>query len=384
MASVDTISKPDTLSAPTQKNRREYRLISADSHVCEPGNLWLDRVPAKLRDRAPRIESFAEGDAWIIEGIGEPVKFGWTSCAGMEPERMTNWMRFEDVRKGGYDPAARCVEMDRDEVDAEVLYPSPVLAIAIFAHQEEEFHLAMVRAYNDWISEFVAYAPDRFAGMMMMPNRGGPEACVAEINRVMDRPGMRGVVMGAYPNGTLKIEDEDDKVWGVLEERGLALSIHVAMTQTMPAVAKSKLPGYGRFFDAPNRIIEMMFSGMFDRFPNLDVYFAEVDCGWFPYVKEQIENNYRRLNPSQQFNLKKNPRQYMERHFHFGYMTDTFGVQHHDFIGAERVLWSSDYPHISADWPNSYRTIQASMSGVRREDREAILHGNAERLFNFT
>ena len=89
-----------------------------------------------------------------------------------------------------------------------------------------------------------------------------------------------------------------------MSERGIPLSIHVALSQSMPAAHRAKLPGYGRFFDAPNRMIEMIFAGVFDRFPTLDVVFAEVDFGWVPYVKEQIDNNYQRLEPVSHFGLQ--------------------------------------------------------------------------------
>ena len=180
----------------------------------EPPDLWRDRVPASLRDRAPRIERFDEGDAWVIEGVRDPINFGMNACAGLAPEAMSGWARFEDIRAGGYDPAARLEEMDRDGVDAEVLYPTPRLSAAIIAHDDPAYHLAMVKAYNDWISEFVSHAPDRFGGLAILPNRGGVGESVAEIDRVLDRPGMRGIVMGCYPNGTLSIEPEDDRVWG--------------------------------------------------------------------------------------------------------------------------------------------------------------------------
>ncbi|HET7720425.1 MAG TPA: hypothetical protein VFK43_10695, partial [Acidimicrobiales bacterium] len=75
------------------------RLISADSHVNEPGDLWVDRVPAKLRDRAPRIERFDQGDAWVIEGVDDPITFGMNACAGLPPEEMKGWCRFEDIRR---------------------------------------------------------------------------------------------------------------------------------------------------------------------------------------------------------------------------------------------------------------------------------------------
>src|ERR1700756_1052437 len=83
---------------------REYRLISADSHVNEPPGLWRDRVPPALRDRAPRIERFADGDAWVLDGVADPINFGLNACAGLEPEAMRAWARFEDLRRGGWDP----------------------------------------------------------------------------------------------------------------------------------------------------------------------------------------------------------------------------------------------------------------------------------------
>src|SRR4051812_13625676 len=103
------------------------RLISSDSHVNEPGDLWVDRVPGKLRDRAPRMERFEQGDAWVIEGVDDPINFGMNACAGLPAEEMQGWCRFEDIRRGGYDPAVRLEEMAADGVDAEVLYPTPRL-----------------------------------------------------------------------------------------------------------------------------------------------------------------------------------------------------------------------------------------------------------------
>ena len=357
-----------------------YRLVSADSHVNEPPDLWQDRVPAKFKDRAPRVERLAEGDAWILEGVADPVNFGWNACAGLDPKDMQGWVRFDDIRAGGYDPAARLVEMDKDRVDAEVLYPTPRLSQSLIAAQEPDFHLALVQAYNDWLSDYVAYAPRRFAGLAILPNRG-PEQAVAELDRIAGRPGIKGVIMGCYPNGTLTPEPEDDKVWARLAEFGMPLSIHVSLTQSMPSAHRSALPGYGRFYDAPNRMIEMIFSGMFDRFPELSVVFAETDCGWVPYVKEQIDNNYLRLAVANGYDLELLPSEYIERHFHYSYITDTFGIDNRHRIGVERILWSSDYPHISADWPNSWRTIEASMSGVPRAERDLILAGNAVRLY---
>ncbi|MBP8234598.1 MAG: amidohydrolase [Rhizorhabdus sp.] len=359
------------------------RLISADSHFNEPGDLFTKRVAAKFKDRAPRMESFPEGDGWIFEGLDGPRNFGWNACAGLPPEDMKAWMRFEDMRKGGWDPAERVKEQDRDGVTAEVMYPTPSIQAAIALVEDEEFHLALVRAYNDWVSEYVAYDPSRFCGLVYIPNRGGVKVAVEEMDRVLGRPGMRAVMSQAYPTGTTVMTDEHDYLWAAIHERDVCFNIHVALGIYKPSPHKAKLPGYGRFFDAPNRCIEFIFNGVFDRFPNLKVAFAEVDFGWVPYVKEQIDNNYQRLEKVSNFGLKRLPSEYIDEHFYFGYMTDSFGLDNLSYMNPERVLWSTDYPHISADYPYSWRTIQASMAGVPGPTKAAILHGNAEKLYKF-
>jgi len=361
---------------------RDLRLVSADSHVNEPGDLWTSRVPSAFRERAPRIERFDEGDAWVIEGVADPINFGMNACAGLAPSEMHAWSRFEDLRRGGYDPAARLDEMDVDGVDAEVLYPTPRLAQGIVANTDAGFHVALVRAYNDWLSEYVGHAPERFGGLALLPNRG-IEHAVAEFDRVWERPGIRGVMLGCYPNGTLEVSKDDDALWARFAEARAPVSIHVSLSQHMPAAHRVALPGWGRFFDAPNRIVQLIFAGVFDRFPALELVVAEVDCGWVPYFKEQIDNNFRRLAPVSDFGITDLPSAYVERHVHFTYMTDTFGIANRHAVGVERMLWSSDYPHISSDWPHSWQAIKSSFAGVPEAERHAILAGNAQRLYGF-
>ena len=359
-----------------------YRLISADTHVNEPPDLWTSRVGARFRDRAPRIERFDEGDAWVIEGVSDPINFGMNACAGLDPAERRGWVRFEDIRAGGYDPAARLAEMDKDGVDAEVVYPTPRLSQVVAANPDVELHHAMVAAYNDWLSEYVGHAPARFGGLAMIPNRGVDRA-VAEIDRVWGRPGIRGYLMTAYPNGSLEPVPEDDKVWGALTERGACLNVHVSLTLSMPAAHRSPLPGYGRFFDAPNRIVQFIFAGVFDRFPELQLVFAEVDSGWVPYFKEQIDGNYLRLRPTSDFTIQDLPSAYVDRHVSTSFINDAFGVRCRHDIGVERMLWSSDYPHISANWPNTRLLLQATFSGVPPEEAYLMQAGNAARLYGF-
>ncbi len=162
----------DTTSRGAAGGRR-YRLISADSHVNEPPDLWTARVPSGLQDRVPRIERFEQGDAWVIEGVKDPITFGMNACAGLDPSEQRGWVRFEEIRRGGYDPVVRLTEMDKDGVDAEVLYPTPRLSQGVAANQDPELHHLMVSAYNDWLSEYAGEAPARFAGSGHAPQPRG-------------------------------------------------------------------------------------------------------------------------------------------------------------------------------------------------------------------
>src|SRR5580700_5583812 len=107
------------MTAPKGNLGSEYRLISADTHVNEPPDLWTARVPEKLKGRVPRIERFEQGDAWVIEGVTDPITFGQNACAGLDPSEQRGWVLFEDIRHGGYDAHARLEEMDKDGVDGE-------------------------------------------------------------------------------------------------------------------------------------------------------------------------------------------------------------------------------------------------------------------------
>ena len=366
---------------------RDYRLISADSHVNEPPDLWQARVPAHYRERAPHMASFEQGDAWILEGSPNPVPFRRNACAGM-----TVWageggpyMRWDDVRPSSWNPAERLKDQDLDGVDAELLFPTPSIQASIASNPDPEFQLALVHAYNDWMSEYCSHDPERLFGLALLPNRG-VEGAVAEFERVMQLPAIRTAMIAMYPHGTKEIAPEDDRLWRAFEATEVPLVLHVGLNDTPPPGvvpgSPEKLPGgVVRYVDVTQRLYDFIYSGVMARFPELQILFAETDAGWFPCWKEQAYNRWMRQSPTLRaaVGMSEPPTAFTDR-MHFTYITDTFAVRHRHEVGVRQLLWSSDYPHSESDYPHSWRTIRSDFLDVPQDEQDLILAGNCLRL----
>ena len=362
---------------------RDYKLISGDSHVNEPPELWRDRVPAKYADRAPRMERFEEGDAWVIEGAADPIHFGLNQCATDPVEKRSRWIKWENVRRGGFDPAERLKEIDLDGVDGELLFPTPRVSNGIWWNREDaEFQTALIRAYNDWLSEYCSHAPDRLFGLAMMPCCGAEEA-VLEFHRALALPGIRGVVIGGYPSGGHYVSPADDPLWAEAQAADIPIAIHVSLANEPVGHHSTTIPqATFRFTSVPGRINELIYAEVFDRFPDLKMIFAEVDCGWVPYIIEQMDKHHVRDLQIPYVKTKHLPSYYTERNIFYTYITDTYALQNRREIGLDKILWSSDYAHTSTYWPNTWTALDRAFEGVPADEKQQILAGNAMRLYH--
>jgi len=348
---------------------REFRLISADGHVSEPRDLYESRTPKKWIDRVPHVEHRQDGDFWVVPG------------SSFAPRPIT------DLVPGAYDAKARLLDLDADGIDAEVLFPNAGPDFAR-ADQDPEFHLAMVQIYNDWITEFAAVDPNRFGACPILPEIG-VDVALAEIERLVDRPGVVAWLLKSYPHGDNFLNASDDPVWAAIEQTGKPATMHIGLRANAGFNFATPLPGTLHFQDAPGRMLEIIFSGVLDRFPTLNIFLAEVDCGWLPYFAQVSDDNYLRRTRSEVHDLWETPKlprlpsDYMRERFPASFITDPFAVKNRHAIGVERMLWSSDYPHLTTDFPHSWKTVHLTFADVPENERYAILAGNAERLFGF-
>src|SRR5690349_6976437 len=196
----------------------EMRVISADSHMTEPGDLWVERLERKFRDNAPRVIK-REGDSglalsapFVFVGPGfHPLTVAGVFAAGRSGDELREHMRrgYEAARPSGWDPVERLKDQDLDGVSAEVLYAS--LGIALLGMTETELQQACLRVYNDWLAEFCAHAPNRLAGIGLYSLSSLPD--VSEIERCA-KNGLKGIMIIASNSLDVPYSDERfDPLW---------------------------------------------------------------------------------------------------------------------------------------------------------------------------
>jgi predicted TIM-barrel fold metal-dependent hydrolase len=383
-------------------------IVDADTHINEPPDLWLERMPKQFMDRAPRLVDRPNGaKAWNFETRQLTVT-PLVNAVGTSP---VHWSLFgnayETGRPGGWDPAARLIDMATDMVTAHVLFPTYVLGGApAFTWTDRDYQLACVRAYNDWISEFASYSPDRLIAVALTPSTGVDDM-IEEAKRVSSMPGIHGLLMTTWPNGDdHPNHDEDDRFWSTAEDLDLACLIHVgfqegsevevssdaaeAASSSEPKEDRTKritLPMLNQERQAISMIpimSHMILGGVLERHPRLRLGAAEVGSGWVPFFLEQTNDNFSRHRFWTECNLSMLPSEYWFRQCFSTFQIDRYAIRNRDLVGVQTMMWSSDYPHSGADWPNSKLSVDSQLQGVPEDDARKILFENALRLYGLT
>ena len=178
----------------------DYKLISADSHVSEPTDLWAERVEKKYRERAPRLmtnPTDPNGAYFYYEGYPlHPIGIGLG--AGKSPEELAQFLTrgtYADARPGGWDPAERLKDNELDGVEADVLYTT--LGFRLFWLKDAGLQQDCFRVYNDWLASYCSYAPKQMAGLAMICLYD-PKAGAQELERCAKR-GLKGAMIWCSP-----------------------------------------------------------------------------------------------------------------------------------------------------------------------------------------
>jgi predicted TIM-barrel fold metal-dependent hydrolase len=369
-----------------------FKLVSADSHVAEPADLWTTRLDRQFRDRAPHLVSNEDGDAYVIPGVSESGSLvGLTATK----EKYTNPDarfgvngRWADVPEGAYDPVARAAELDRESIEAEILYPT--IGLSLFGIRDSELRRACFTAFNDWLAEHCAGARTRLFGVAMITtddiDRG-----VAELERCVGM-GLPGAMISiGQQSGESYGDARFEKFWSAAEGLGVPVSLHVAATETSWQNTGSMFVDFACVFTPTMyAVTSMIFSGLFDRHPKLKVLSVENDASWPLAVLERMDDRWihdRLWAPvmgqrGAAITSGRTPSQIFHDHVACTFMRDRTAIVSREIIGRQNLMWGADFPHFDGAWPHSARILERQFDGVPLEDQVAIGRNNAIKWYN--
>jgi uncharacterized protein len=364
------------------------KVISADSHMTEPGDLWVERLDQKFRDNAPRVvkkettTGAAVGAPYVFVGPGfHPLTVAGVFAAGRSGDELREHMRrgYEAARPSGWDPVERLKDQDLDGVSGEVLYAS--LGIALLGMTDAELQQACLRVYNDWLAEFCSHAPNRLAGIGLYSLSSLPD--VSEIERCA-KNGLKGIMIIASNSLDVPYSDERfDPLWRIVSETGMPVSLHkplvsgMTLTPFMPSPADLQIHC---IHVVEQCITRLVYGGVFERFPRLRIVSAENDVGWFPNWVHRLDHVYSKMgNPRPR--LPQKPSEYVRRNVLATFQDDPLGPATWKFFGEDNYMWASDFPHADSTFPESVKTIGENFAGVPSQVTQKVVFDNANKLY---
>jgi predicted TIM-barrel fold metal-dependent hydrolase len=364
----------------------EYKLFSADSHVSEPLDLWTTRLDQRFRDRAPHMEEREQNgqlqEFWVFEGF-EPhrLSVGVAAAAG-EGKRLEFKARgtYAEARPGGWDPVERLKDQDMDGVDGEVLHTT--LGFRLFWLEDPELQRACFRVYNDWLAEYCRHSPERLVGLALV-SLTDVDLAVQELTRCA-RLGLKGaMIWNSPPDDRPYSSPEFDPFWSAAQELGMPLSLH-----SLTGHHESRTPLSSVFFivatyhEVERTLTDVIMSGVLERFPRLQFVSVESQAGWIPHFLNRMDRAARSGRSNYPTRLTLTPSEYFHRQVSATYIDDPIAMHGLELIGAENLLWSSDYPHNASTWPHSQEVVDRDFAAFSPEVRRKVVRDNVMSLYH--
>ena len=365
------------------------RVISAVDHVVECPEVWTQRLSkSKWGERIPHIGRRPDGtDVWVIDGQRIPLP-DIAHVGALMPDRAKTPARWDEIDASAYRPALRLDAMDRDGVEHAILYPSVAgFSGEIFAAiNDAELALACAQAYNNWLIEEWASASDRFIAQCVVP-LSPIDATVKEIKRAV-ASGHRGVIFPAEPTHLRNLphinSSEYDPVWAICQQLDVPLCFHAGSApQLQFPIAPNLAPELAAAFRAVIRpasavfdLSNLLFSRILLRFPELKVVFAESSIGWGTFLLEYADHQYEQDHCD--YDLK--PSEMFRRQCFLTTWYDPVAINA-AHIGADRILWATNFPAANSIWPDSREFAKRFLADMSDADQEKILRSNAAKLY---
>ena len=243
----------------------------------------------------------------------------------------------------------------------------------------------MLRIYNDWLHDFCSHHPQRLIGLANVPSHD-ITAAVAEVKRAAAR-GVRGIDVANRPDMVPLYDESYEPLWQIAHETKIPLHFHTIggrspdYTKMTPKIARRAFATHitGFQMHMSYMLIQLMFSGALERYPDLKVVIGEAGLGWIPYVLEHMDLEWE--DQFKDLDLKMKPSEYWHRQCYATYQTDLVGIKLLKELGEDNVMWGSDYPHPDGIWPDSRDFIKRELSEVAPATRRKVICDNAAKLY---
>jgi len=377
----------------TQPILKEIPVIDVDTHYNEPLDLWTSRAPQKLRTRVPRVELVNGQEQWIVER--DVVLFTRPGCCVIRADGSKLYgdmslRKFEEMHPAATDPHARLHWMDEQGIQAQVIYPNLVgFAIEPFMLnvKDPELRNFCVRAWNDYMGEVQAIGGGRLFPQALVPI-WDPEESVREAVRAHDELGMTGLNVPSGPDvyGLPSLSNACfDPLWGAAQERGMSINFHIGgggvnvnpwdmnEANVIAAISTVGISSNVRC------LVNLIFSGLLDRFPRLNFVSVESGFGWIPFVLELCEYQYDENGVT---NLELRPKEYFQRQIYVSYWFEKDPALAIESIGEDNVMFETDFPHPTCLYPGVREHIESSLGGLSKTTQRKILCENAARVYH--
>jgi len=360
------------------------RVVSADSHMMEPADLWQARLDKKFKDRAPKVIENPKkpGLIFVAEGI-DPFPVAGGFGAGRSGEELKDHLSkgYEAVRPSGWDPVERVKDQEIDGVEAEVLYTT--LGMPLFGLNDSNLQRACFGVYNDWVAEFCSHDPKRLYGISLI-SLEDLDAGIKELERTA-KNGLRGaMIWGSPPEDKPYSSREYDKFWQAASELQMPLSLHVITGKSKES--KINFEQISTFYmniihEVQRSLTQLIFGGVLERFPKLTIVSAENDSGWFPHYMYRMDHAYEKFNAMEKNPLPLKPSEYVRRQIWATFQDDPVGPATYKIFGENNYMWASDFPHTDSTWPESRNWIAKDFAGVPEDVTRKIVFENAVKLY---
>jgi uncharacterized protein len=362
-------------------------IIDSDGHVMEPFTLWQERLPAEYRDMAwqrIRIDGLDR-----VQFFGQPTRFEWSLGSLCTPGSLSAAGRLNidldtEVDRGIDDPVRRLALMDEQGIGVSVLFPT--LTLGLDDVPDQGFVNASAHAYNTWIRDFTRADPIRLRWAAVLP-LSDLEWARTELEWAISE-GAATIMLSPIPTpGGQSLGSEDlDPLWARLTEAGLPAVVHASNPASPTLGIVQHLSNRHQWqmgvpFQLQLAVMHVIDGGTLDRFPRLRVGFFEGDVGWLAHWLGRLDETYDKMALVAEEHHRSALAQFRDQCVISGEPADAGLALTVNTVGADRVLWASDWPHQDGAWPDPIEILR-DRTDLSQADKRAVFVDGASRFFD--